>query len=371
MTITVQVRDRTRRLLGEVTDVRLFTAALRFARVSAWTLELDDSSLGADLLTEGDGIYVTRDDAVLLSGPIRVRQRKLENGRRTLTVGGVDDTAYLETRLALPVPGGPPYTTAQYDTITAAAQTAMIYYINRNLGAGAVLNRRLPGLTFATDLGLGTSVRGNARFHNLLEVVQGLALDGGDLGFRLTQVGTDIEFQVYDPADLTATAVFSEELGNLAGFDYSVAEPTASYVYVGGQGEGTARTIVEGGTAVAQDRVEVFADRRDTNDNTTLELARDSRLVEGQSLTALSLSTIDTDAVAFGVDYNLGDRVRVIVDGTQIDDVLREVTLMWSAADDERLTPVVGTPGATNPLIPALFADQRQIARRVAQLERQ
>jgi hypothetical protein len=373
--VTVQIfaRDAALRRTGQVQDFRNLTMPLRFNRTGAWVLELDVHSPAVPLLGRTDGLIVERDGVTLLSGPVVGLSRTSDGDRDTVVVNGVDDTVWLERRLALPDPFGPPYTSAAYDSKQGLAETVLRWYVDRNLGPSATPTRRLPYLTLPADLGRGSTVRGFGRFHTLLELLQPLALAGGDLGFRIVQVDGGLEFQVGVPADRTATAVFSRELGNLAGYNYSVSAPAADYVIVAGQGEGTARAFAEGGTQSDIDvygRIEQFRDRRDIEDPAVLPQALGEALAEAQPATALSIKPIDTPAVTFGVDYNLGDRVSVLVDGEEIQDIVREVTLTLTPERGEQVTPLVGTPGATSPQALALFARQERLDRRVSNQER-
>lgn len=373
MTASLFTRDAALRRTGQVEDFRSLTMPLRFNRTSTWLLELDAGSPAVALLGRTDGLIVERDGVTLLSGPVVSINRESSGDRETVTVAGVDDTVWLDRRLVLPVPGGPPYTAAEYDDKSGAAETVLRWYVDRNLGPSASAARRLPYLTLAADLARGLSVRGRGRFHTLTELLQPLALAGGDLGFRIVQVGAGLEFQVYEPADRTGTAVFSRDLGNLAGYSYSTAAPAADYVYVGGQGEGTLREVVEGGTQADIDvygRIEQFRDRRDVDTTATLEQARTEALAESQPGTSLSINPIDTPAVSFGVEYVLGDRVTVDVEGERIQDVVREVVLTLTSDRGEQVTPLVGTPGAASPQALALFARQERLDRRISNQER-
>ena len=373
MTLRLFARDASLRRTGQIEDYRTLTTPLRFNKVSGWVLTLDAASAGARLLTRGAGLIVERDGVTLLSGPVTGLETVLDADRETLVVTGVDDTVWLDRRLALPVPAGPPYTAAAYDTTSGPAETVMQYYVDRNLGPAATAARRLAGLTLPADQGRGSTVYGAARFHTLLELLQTLALAGGDLGFRIVQVGTGLQFQVYAPADRTKTALFSRDFGNLRGYQYKLTVPTADYLYVAGQGEGTARTIVEGSdaAAVARDgRFESFVDQRDTADPAALAQSLTENLAEKAATTSLSLSPIDTAAVTFGRDYLLGDRVTAVIGGTVIKDVVREVVLGIAGDGVERLTPVVGTPNASNPAVPDLFDRQAAQERRLSQIER-
>lgn len=374
ITTSIETRDPGLRRTGHLEDFITLEMPLKFNQASLWSLTVDGTSDAAALLDDASGIIVARGDTVLLSGPITDRQSTLSNRRSTLTVSGLDDTCWLERRLVLPVPAGPPYTDAEYDDRSGPAETVMRYYVDRNLGPSATAARRLARLTLPPDLGRGAAVRGRGRFHTLLELLQGLALADGNIGFRIVQVNETLEFQVYVPSDLTATAIFSLELGNLAGYDYKTAVPTTNYAYVGGSGEGTARVFVEGGDQVSIDvhgRFETFRDRRDSALTADLEQQRTETLAEGAASTALSITPVDTEAVTFGRDYNLGDRVTVTVGNTPIADVVREVVLKLTADGAEELTPVVGTEGASQPSLETQITDQmRRQARRLSNLER-
>lgn len=365
--VMARADDLTR--LGEVTDYSSLEMVLRYNDVGTFLLTMDADGPGAQLMAGAGGVVVTRDGQPVLSGSVETEQRVMEGGRGTLVLAGKDDTQWLQHALALPVPSGPPYTAAAYDVRKGAAETVLRQYVDLNLGPGAQTARRLPGLTLAADQARGATVTGNARFQTLLELLQHLGLAGG-VGFRIVQVGLGLQFQVYVPADLRRTAVFSVGLGNLAGYDYSRSAETATYVYVAGQGEGTARTIVEGGVATTLPRRrEAFRDQRDTDDAAALAQSRDEALVEGAGTNALTLTPIDTDSVAYGRDYGLGDTVTVIVDGIQLQDVVRQVKLVYEGPA-EQVTPTVGTPGATSPDVPALFGTMERQAQRLSRLER-
>jgi hypothetical protein len=373
VTVKVVARNSALRRLGEIDDFRSLSMPLRFNRTSSWELVLDADSPGVALLTLTGGLIVERDGVTILSGPVTGITASSQGGRSTVTVSGVDDTVWLERRLAMPVPSGPPYTSAAYHLVNGAAETVIRTYVDQNLGPSAIADRRLLRFALAADGGRGLSVKGSARFGMLLEVLQGLALAGGDLGFHIVQSDEQLVFEVYEPADMTSTAIFSVAFGNLLGFEYQQTVPVANYIYVAGEGEGTARTIVEGGdtTSIAtHQRFETFRDRRDTGDTATLEQQRQESLDEAQARTSLAISPIDTDAVAFGRDYNLGDRVTVVIDGVAVQDVVREVLLTVTADRGEVLTPTLGTPGASSPRVPDLFAAVARQARRLSFLER-
>lgn len=377
---------------GTLDEGFIYPGALTPARVAAYyragvnqqasdnqvvvgTADTDAASL---LSAKGAGIIVERNGVVLLSGPVRKLERRWSKDEDDLVAWGPDDTFVLTTRIALPVPSGPPYSSSAYDVRTGVASTIIRQYVDVNAGPGAVVQRQVAGLALAADPGIGTTVTGRARFHWLIELAQSLAQTGGGLGFRVVQVGTTRQFQVYQPADKTATAIFSRDLDNLAGHEYSLAAAGANYVYAGGGGVGTARTIVEGQdsqSVVDWDRVETFLDRRDTTDPTELQQAITDELAARAQQADIRLSPVDTEGLAFGTDYGLGDKVTAVIDTVPLRDLIRQVNITLTAADGEVVEPAVGT-AALAQVVPTFFASpvvaprDARADRRLSNLER-
>jgi hypothetical protein len=403
----IYVRDAYLNRVAEVDDFKFLDMVLRFNSPSSWALDLPTDSFAArELIKPKAGIIVVRDGQTILSGMVTNRKRKWDSSGDITTVTGVDDTIWLARRLAYPVPNGPPYSASEYDVRTGAAETVMRQYVDYNAGANARSERRVPGLVLAADQGRGKTVTGRARFHVLLEILQSLALAGGDLGFRIVQVGKNLEFQVYEPSDKTKTAIFSPLLGNLREFEYSSDDAEANYVIVGGQGEGTARTFVERGDSASitkYGRIESFLDRRDTTDSTELNQAIDEELAQKAEQMSLSISPIDTEQLQFGRDYGLGDKVSVVITHPNeiveveeinyfiseyqavpfqnerirkiqekidvIQDVVREVKISITP-EGESVVPSVGTPESLSSSILGIFDAVKKLHKRISNLER-
>ncbi len=400
------IRDSSLRRIAEVGDYQKLDLVLRFNEVGSWALDMPGDSDPAQLLTWGGGLIVTRDGAPFYSGPVEKLNRRWNAKENTLVASGPDDLVYMKRRLALPVPGGPPYTSQAHDVRTGPAETVIKAYIEANVGTGATADRQVTGLTVAADTALGTSVTGRARFHNLLKFCQELALAGNDIGFRVVQVGTALEFQAYQPSDKTRVAIFSPGLGNLLAYEYTAEAAEANYVYCAGGGEGTARTIAEDGdddSIERYGRVEMFRDRRDTTETAELAQTIDEELARNKQRVKLTLTPIDTPSLAFVGDYALGDLVTVIlteevevalalayfIQGgafpagwddeagqsvvrrvSTIQDVVREVRLTITPKDADVLRPTLGTPESQYANLLGLFDTVRKLNGRVSNLER-
>ncbi len=360
----ILVRDDTLALVAEVGDYSQCTIQPRFNGLGGWVLELPAETDAADALVEGGGIVIVRNGVVLLSGPMIRREDHGDAQGDRVIASGYDDTLVLADRLAMPCAW--PFTAQEADIRTGVAETIMRGYVSDNaVTGGAWLSvtagherPAVTGLALATNGLAGISITGRARFLNLLDLLTDLALAGGDLGFRVVQTLTTpptLEFQVYVPADRTATAVFSREMGNLAGYEYVHEGPTVNVATIAGQGEGTARTFRErrDATSITEHsrRVEQFVDRRDTNTTAELDQTGDEALARGGHRDYLRLTPIDTEGLSFlATDptqgYRLGDRVTVVIRGVPVQDVVREVRVTLTPHSGEVLEPIIGTPGA-------------------------
>lgn len=357
----------------EVDDFNVLELIPRFNDIGRFMIDLPMGGTAAtELVKDHAGIIIEKNDVAIFSGDVQIRERMWDSGQDVVILAGSDDTQWLDRRLALP--SAPPYTASAYDIRTDVAETVLKEYVDNNAGPSAAGYRQVPGLTIEADAATGSTVTGKARFDSLLLLCQELALAGGDLGFKIIQSGSGLEFQVFVPTDKTTTAVFSKERGNLLAFHYRQETAKTNYVVAGGGGEGVARTFRERGysaSIVQWGRTETFKDQRHTTNNIELRQAVGEELFRGRQQTSLSITPEDTDALAYPTDYNLGDKVTVMVDGTAVQDVIREVKITLTRDQDEVIRPTVGTPGRQDTdLVNKTLNRLYLISRRLMNLER-
>ena len=398
MTWTVHVRDSGLLRVAEVEDFQELALSLRFNGVSEWEVKLPPDSGAAALMVRGSGVVVSKDGTVVLSGPLTRRER-VWGAETFLRVAGVDDTVWLQRRLVPPVPLGPPYGAAEFDVRTGIAEVVMRAYVSDHAGPTAKAERRIPGLALGTLGNRGTSVTGRGRFQTLLELLSEVAFAGGDLGFRIVQSGTGLEFQVYAPRDQSAVAKFSEELGNLAAYSFVEEAPTVDYAIAGGDGEGVDRIFYESPNSqgiLDWGRIEGFLDRRDTGDVDEMFQALAETLTEGAGKVTAAVSPVDTEAVQFLREYALGDRVTLVTEEGEVTDVVRSMSIRLTPERGQLVAPevnpaavvglMIGTPivavpapvpttvgGATSPTVfvtappPAPTVNRRTLLRMIRQ----
>lgn len=358
---------------GEL-DFSTLEMVSRFNGVGSWVATLDGRSALVDrMVRPGWGIEVVNSDGTtVFSGPVDKVERDRDDRRNLVTLYGSDDNTYLADRVVHPEPATavPPYTTNEYDVRSGTASTVLRAYVNVNAGPGALGPRQVSGLGLDPDPLVGSSITGRGRWTNLLEFLAGLAVEGGGLGFRVKQVSNALQFEVFAPTDRSGDVQFSLDKGNLASYGYSTAKSGVNYVYVGGDGEGTARTILEGqdpDEIVRWRRIEQFADRRSTTDLAELGQEVTKQLEEGKGEVAVSVIPVDLPGSSYLVDYNLGDTVSAVVDGT-ITDVIREVRITVTPDGPQKVQPSIGTPGYRDVL--RLIRALQRIHTRVSNLER-
>jgi hypothetical protein len=363
-------------LVMEVGFVKL-AVKLRLNDVSTWTIELASDDSATALLRNPDyGVRIDRDAVTVLSGPAVQPQTIFNTDAAITTVTGVDDTVVLRDALARPQPAtaAPPYATAAYDVRTGVASSVLFGYVDANIGPSAPANFRASRLTLGTDPVEGASVSGNARWENLLTLLQPLALTGG-VGFRVMAVGLAKQFQVWSPTERSLGITFSPELGNLGSYTFTQTRPTTNYIVCAGGGEGTDRVIREGqdaGSVATWGRVELFRDRRDTTDTALMDQTIAEELTKGAAVSSVSATLLDLPGRKWGTDYFLGDTVTVLIADVPIVETVQQVSIDVDQ-DGEVITPRVGSPDAD--LAPAGWYDrmltrQAALAARVTYLER-
>lgn len=348
--LTVEVRDRNLLRQGQILtrDLNL-EAKLRWSGVGEWKLTLPgDHPMVPALRTPGSGLLVTgRVDPTGTLGPVfsgpttrPTRVRNLTNPDGTLTFTGVTDEIHLQDSLAYPSPSvaDPGLQTAANDVQTGPAETLMRYFVNANVGPGAPSGRRRGQLSKivlgGADGGLGGTTQKSPRFQNLLELLQELAVEA-TLGFRLVQEGPNLVFRTVPVRDLRKLIRFDVNNGTLTSEEVAQQGASLTKAIVAGQGEGVDRTIITRTTAESTTdeadwgrAIEVFFDRRDTDELLELQAKGDEELELGRGGTSAKVVPADDATMRYLIDWREGDWVSVVVDGTERPSVVTEAVIL-------------------------------------------
>jgi len=380
--LIVEVRNANLERVGQITPDYLagFTAVLRNNAVGSWTIDLPDGNLMAEALTEpGAGIVVTTAQGTLLSGPTTsvILNQSTDDSEGTYTISGVDDTIILEERLAYPTPTTADVTAQDipYDIRSGIAEDVIKAYVAANIGPSAPAARKITKLTIDTNLHRGANVEGSARFDKLQELFVGLA-DVGGVSYNIEQIGNNLVFQVVEPVDRSAYIRLDLQNGRLIKSEYSFAKPLTTRTIVGGKGDEEFRLFLEHSNTDSLNaetlwgrRIETFVDARSTDVIEELQAAGDEILAkDGKTQISASISPSDDQTMLYGIDWNLGDKVSVVVGDIELVAVVTEVGILISE-DGVRIGATVGEP-RTNNYETQILTRQANATTRISKLER-
>lgn len=355
----------------------------RFNQPGSWDVTVPIDSREADALAAARaGLVVWRgDDRQVLSGPVTQLTVDPSTGagkKPNLHAWGLSDDYWPETRVACPVPGGPPYTSAAEDVFTGAAESALKHYVDVNVGFSATPARHVYQYAVVVDSGRGLSGTWRGRWQSLGDLLRSIAIDGGGLGFRTQQqvftgFGTFVVFDVYQPVDRSADVQFAAELGNLQAGSYTAKAPTASHAYALGSGSGAGRLVAEDEddpSVFSWWRVETAVDQSNLSDAGELAMAAQRAVTQGAAQSVVKLvPTLDAGPARWPDDFDLGDTVSAWVNGVRVVDVVRELAITVTK-DGEVVVPTIGPVGAQGANEPWFLSDLRSLRSRVNQLER-
>ena len=232
-----------------------------------------------------------------------------------------------------------------YDIRSGPAESVMKELVYFNASTGACVDswgsRAVPHLIVAPSVGLGNSIVSNARGETLLTQIQNIAIVG-QLFFNVTQDGTDLVFDTFKGRDLTVDTelVFSVEAFNLKEYQYGFGLPTANMIIGVGPNAGVDKIMMPSGDPISiaeYGRFESWgnASQGGAGDKDSPEVisaamlaANNVSLLTSAYSQALALSLQETDQIRFPRDFNVGDKVRIMVGDVPVDQVV--TTLNYS-----------------------------------------
>ncbi|WP_327068719.1 siphovirus ReqiPepy6 Gp37-like family protein [Kitasatospora sp. NBC_01302] len=351
-----------------------------FNNVGTWKLSLAaEHPLTTVLRTPGSGIIVTGPTDVLMSGPTVKSELAStpDDPAGTVSFEGVSDSITLSDTLAWPEPSNPDASAQKvsHDIRTGPAETLMQDFVNANCGQYAPAARRKAGLRMGGSLGRGATLTKKARFPVLGDLLSEIALVAG-LGFRIVQRGNQLVFETYQVTDRSKTIRLDARNRTLSGQRVAISPPGVTRVLVAGQGDLTNRQFlqVDDATSVAAEadwgrRIEKFVDQRNTNDVTELKQAGTEALADsGFTGIAVQAVPVEDSTMRFGIEWYLGDRVGVVVEGQELASTVTGM-LLKANADGFKVGALLGDPAGFT-LGAALTRHMQTTDARVSALER-
>ena len=228
-----------------------------------------------------------------------------------------------------------------YDTRTGVADKVAKELVYFNAANGACSDdfstRAWKHLSVAIPNSQGTLVTSNARGESLLTQVQNVCLAGG-INFRTTQVGDQLVFDTFLGNNLTQNKnlVFSYKRGNLTDYAYSYGAPTANVVWGVGPETGVDKLMLPSGDIDSigdYGRWESWISSSSAKAGTSAaEVAANMVQTNNAALAAslincnLTMTIQETDQVRYLRDFNLGDKVRVMIGSEPVDEIITTIT---------------------------------------------
>lgn len=387
--VLARMPDRT---VGGVLQGVSFTLSLKFNEVGTWTLSVPREATPEGWPAPGAGCIFQRDGEVVASGMLDnesfdwTSEAGQENsGPGSYAMTGDTDLGRIAYRIVYPSPAVA-WGTGQADYYIETPdrpEERLRVLVSKQAGPAAQTARQVAGLTIAADTAIpGDNYSIRERFTPLLDACRKVA-DFGGLRFDVVdQLNGNMQFEVHAITDLSGQVVFGIDFGNVTTLHAERVAPTASVALVAGGGELDNRSLHEYANEdsnVAWGRREVFLDQRQVGEDAgegapteeqeiEYEKAALEALTEGQEQTGVSTTVLDTEAVQWKRDYNLGDKVTVLTPFGSVPDLVRGVDITVDEKGNEDIVPVVGLTDVTieNPLLSVI----RKMLQRVSQLER-
>lgn len=328
---------------------------------SHFTMVINRSQYNAGFLEKGQIIAVsdnpnntTFDAAFIIETMESNGDDNAEND--TITVSGRDVSGFFEERLTVPPSG------QEYDQRTGPTESLIKFYVNTNVAFGATANRRIPNLFVRTDQARGTQYDNfKTRFDKVSNVVKEIGLNNfTSLGIMGWEIEMDLDtntfqFDIIEGIDRTAGSAnpvfFDFEFESIMQLKWLQNElDKKTFAYVGGKGEGTARTIVETFTTGTEPtgfaRKELFVDASDLDD-VTPAIEQEILAIRGKSVL---LETIQDNTIELQVNrvgpfqyrthWDLGDIVTIRNQNWGLQDDLKIVSIKNSLKTGDAMTDI-------------------------------
>ncbi|ARK28802.1 siphovirus ReqiPepy6 Gp37-like family protein [Halalkalibacter krulwichiae] len=359
---------------------------------------------------EANGVeYIQKDALIALAsnkvGIVKHREIQLdENGKETenwLFKG------WTLKGLALQRITVPPSHTA-YDRRSADAETVMKHYVLNNLVSPEDPRRAMNNVVIAANQQRGQSISWQSRFKNLAEELEAISLASG-LGWDIVLDTSNNQFllDVYEGKNLSvdnqdghSPVFFSPEFGNLRSQGFVDSDLDYRNIgYVGGQGEGVEREIIELGEAAGINRYEVFIDARDIggedeegNEITPeeekamlsdrgqqkLDEMQNEMYLEAQIMSPVSQTVYEHEFIGYASPYQpLYDRKKktelfgpfVYEKDYNLGDIVTVMNRAWGVIADQRITEITEIHEASGFQLEATFGLARPTL--ISKLKRQ
>lgn len=256
----IKIFDSTVTLVGLISAYDDFTFKRGWNDPGEFSFQTDWTVTYAAVLVEGNIIYVDANHAGWIDTVTITRKGNTD----IIEVSGIELKDMISWR----------YTDNGHVGFTFTSKTpeyTVKQLIQYNIGSSASASRKIDEVSIVASAGKGTAIDLTSYHKRLDEEVYALLKpDGLGLSATLDVTNQLIVFDVLAGTDMTAgqstnnRVMLNVDMGTLDAIEYKESKVGfANFAFVGGQGEGNDRTIVDVGTATGASRRETFVDARD------------------------------------------------------------------------------------------------------------
>lgn len=366
--LIVEVRDKSLTRVGMISpkDFNLMVNPMLNA-VGQWTVTLPVDHPMADALNQpGAGIVISTNNAFILSGSVQSPSNVVSSDDfgGSVTFTGACDNQNFWDRLCYPNPAKEAENQDRaFATYSNNAETVIYNMVDDNLGPSALADRQLPQLSMGDNGGAGDTATRNVCFENLGDTIANVA-NSRDLMFRIVDTGGGLEFRTSAVSDRSDLIRLDTARNTLAGYNATTAAPTATHAIVGHQytPDDTTQqfqfnyaTVTSDDSVQAADdwnrRIETFVNQDYEVDQTAwTEQAVDLLKTAGvTSINVQATANDDDSEMTFGVDFDLGDYVSVIVDGQELKSQITGFIITANSDQGVQFGLVFGDASGFNP----------------------
>lgn len=332
--VTVTLRNEDHRPRGQIRFTKI-DAVIRKNEIDSFIIEVDPRDNDKlNKVKPGWGVIIQEDELVI-SGPINSPSMDSTDGILERKLVGISDMTALADRLTLPDPKAEPGNqTVAYYKAKGPAETIIKNMVSANAGVDAIPARKTRRFKVAASQGQGAISTVNTRLKNLLVEAAKIA-DASNLVMTCAQApGTlDSVFDIHPARNRSRRIRFSPATGEVTEFSNQQDAPTVTAVIVGAEGEGADRTLVEysNNDGWGGRRIEVFKDRRDTDEADEMAKTANEELSKGAAGVKVTFTVTDSAYRRFGRDYQVGDVVSVeLQDGAVLVEQITSAKITWA-----------------------------------------
>ena len=296
------------RFLGEIEDYESLQFTRHSRDVGSFELHINLNKNLTEVLQEDNLVFLNSRKV----GMIRHREIDRSDSDK-LIIRGYTLKGMLSRRITEPPTG------EAYDSIKAPIETAMKHYVRNNAVSPTDSSRIIPNLIIASDLGRGDEIGWDSRYKQLDEELKSMSSDlvGWDIHLDTENGKFVFDALVGKDSSVDQTSlppvIFSIDFDNIKNQKYiNSATGYKNTAYVGGQGEGVERSIVEIGNDLSGlERIETFIDARDIENDADLPDRGRKKLKELEKITSFESEVLPYGPFIYEQDWDVGDIVTV------------------------------------------------------------